>query len=106
MPRKNNKGFNNLIGGIIKEEPSTPASIDAPHEAEAPETTATKDAAPAQTSTGAKRGRPKTEKTEKRVAVTFQIPESLYYELKVAAAQMRTTQQFIVIDALVDWLDK
>lgn len=86
------------MGATVNKAPSVDAIFEAP--------TTTAKEVPTQTSTGAKRGRPKTEKNEKRVAVTFQIPESLYYELKVAAAQMRTTQQFIVIDALVDWLDK
>ena len=88
------------MGATVNKVPSVDAIFEAP-------TTTAKEEATAQLPPHSKkRGRPKTEKPEKRIAVTFQIPESLYYELKVAAAQMRTTQQFIVIDALVDWLDK
>lgn len=87
-------------------QPSTPAPIDAPHEAEAPETTATKEAAPAQTSTGAKRGRPAATTAPDEVNVTFKISKALFQEIRVKAVMENTTQKEIVTAALRQYINK
>lgn len=83
-----------------------PAPIDMPHEAEAPETTATREAAPAQTSTGAKRGRPAATTAPDEVNVTFKISKALFQEIRVKAVMENTTQKEIVTAALRQYLNK
>lgn len=102
---KDNTTFSNLIGGII-DEPSTPAPIDAPHEAAAPEMEATKEEVPAHTSTGAKRGRPAATTAPDEVNVTFKISASLFQEIRVKAVMEHTTQKEIVNAALRQYLNK
>ena len=104
MARKRNTNLGNLIGDII--EPSTPAPIDAPHEAETYETTATKEAGPAQTPTGAKRGRPAATTAPDEVNVTFKISKALFQEIRVKAVMENTTQKEIVTAALRQYLNK
>lgn len=87
-------------------QPSTPAPINAPHETEAIEKTATKEAAPAQTSTGAKRGRPAATTAPDEVNVTFKISAALFQEIRVKAVMEHTTQKEIVNAALRQYLDK
>lgn len=83
-------------------QPSTPA----PHEAEAPETTATIETVLAQTSTGAKRGRPAATTAHDEVNVTFKISKSLFQEIRVKAVMENTTQKEIVTAALRQYLNK
>lgn len=87
-------------------QPSTPAPIDAPHEAETYETTETKEAAPAQTPTGAKRGRPAATTAPDEVNVTFKISKALFQEIRVKAVMENTTQKEIVTAALRQYLNK
>ena len=91
-------------------QPSTPAPIDAPHEAEAPGTTATKEVAPAQTSTGAKRGRPAATTAPDEVNVTFKLSAALMLKVKrfiIAYEEemgVKLTQKEVVTKALNAYL--
>lgn len=86
-------------------QPSATAPVDAPHETAAPEQATVANEVPA-TVEKPKRGRPKKGTNENCTPITVNIPDDLLQELKIAAVQMRTTQKFIIIDALIDWLDK
>lgn len=82
----------------------TPAVPDTPHEAAAPHTTEAKEV-PAQTSTGAKSGRPKTV-TEEVAPLTVRLPKTLLHELKLRAVMEHTTQTEIVATLIKGYLNK
>lgn len=87
-------------------QPSIPAPIDTHHEAEACETTTTKEATSVQPSTGAKRGRPAATTAPDEVNVTFKISKALFQEIRVKAVMENTTQKEIVTAALRQYLNK
>lgn len=104
MARKRNTNLGNLIGDII--EPSTPAPIDTPHEVAVPDTTATKEEAPAVALTEEKKvGRPKTT-TEEVAPLTVKLPKALLHELKLRAVIEHTTQTEIVGTLIRAYLNK
>ncbi len=87
-------------------QPSTPAPIDAPHEAAAPEMEATKEEVPAVAPTEERKaGRPKTKK-EEEAPLTVRLPKTLLYELKLRAVMEHTTQTEIIGTLIKDYLNK
>ena len=86
--------------------PSTPAPIDTPHGAAAPDTTATKEKVPTVALTEEKKvGRPKTT-TEEVVPLTVKLPKTLLHELKLRAVIEHTTQTEIVGTLIRAYLNK
>lgn len=84
-------------------QPSTPAPIDAPHEAAALDTTATKEDDPAAVSTEEKKsGRPKKEPT---MPLTVRLSPELLHELKLRAVMEHTTQTAIIDTLLRKYLN-
>lgn len=84
-------------------QPSTPAPIDAPHEAAAPDTTAAKEDDPAAVSTEEKKsGRPKKEPT---TPLTVRLSPELLHELKLRAVMEHTTQTAIIDTLLRKYLN-
>ena len=67
--------------------------------------TSTAKEAPAQTSTGAKRGRPAATTAPDEVNVTFRLSAALLQELKIKAVMEHTTQKEIVDAALRQYLN-
>ena len=87
-------------------QPLNPAPIDAPHEAEAPDTMATKEEAPAVVlSEEKKSGRPKTI-TEEVAPLTVRLPKTLLHELKLRAVMEHTTQTEIIGTLIKSYLNK
>ena len=87
-------------------QPSTPAPIDAHHEAAAPATTATKEEVPAIALTEEKKvGRPKTTK-EEVAPLTVRLPKTLLHELKLRAVIEHTTQTEIIGTLIKSYLNK
>lgn len=87
-------------------QPSTPAPIDAPHEAAVLDTTATKEDSPAVVSIEEKKsGRPKTI-TEEVAPLTVRLPKNLLHELKLRAVMEHTTQTEIIGTLIKDYLNK
>lgn len=87
-------------------QPSTPAPIDASHEAAASETTVTNEEVPAVVSTEEKKsGRPKTI-TEEVAPLTVRLPKTLLHELKLRAVIEHTTQTEIVGTLIRTYLNK
>lgn len=86
------------MGATVNKAPSVDAIF------EAPTTTAKK--VPAQTSTGAKRGRPAATTAPDEVNVTFKISKALFQEIRVKAVMENTTQKEIVTAALRQYLNK
>lgn len=85
---------------------STPAPIDTPHEVAVPDTTATKEEAPAVALTEEKKvGRPKTT-TEEVAPLTVKLPKTLLHELKLRAVIEHTTQTEIVGTLIRAYLNK
>lgn len=70
---------------------------------EAPTTTAKE--VPAQSSTGAKRGRPAATTAPDEVNVTFRLSKSLIQDIRVKAVMEQTTQKEIVDAALRQYLN-
>lgn len=84
-------------------QPSTPAPIDAPHEAAAPDTTAAKEESPAVASTEEKKlGRPPKEPT---MPLTVRLSPELLHELKLRAVMEHTTQTAIIDTLLRKYLN-
>ena len=83
-------------------QPSTPA----PDETAAPEQATVITEAPAQSTTGAKRGRPAATTAPDEVNVTFKISKALFQEIRVKAVIENTTQKEIVTAALRQYLNK
>lgn len=87
-------------------QPSTPAPIDAPHEAAAPDTTATKEYVPAVASIEERKsGRPKTI-NEEVSPLTVRLPKTLLHELKLRAVMEHTTQTEIIGNLIKSYLNK
>lgn len=84
-------------------QPSAPAPIDAPHEAAAPDTTATKEGYPAVVPTEEKKlGRPPKEPT---MPLTVRLSPELLHELKLRAVMEHTTQTAIIDTLLRKYLN-
>lgn len=84
-------------------QPSTPAPIDAPHEAAALDTTATKEDDPAAVSIEEKKlGRPPKEPT---MPLTVRLSPELLHELKLRAVMEHTTQTAIIDTLLRKYLN-
>lgn len=99
------KGLAALASKQINSTAQPSANIDAPHEAAAPEQATVANEVPA-TVEKPKRGRPRNGTNDNCTPITVNIPDDLLQELKIAAVQMRTTQKAIIVEALIDWLDK
>lgn len=95
---KKKTDLNALAKATICKTPSVDAIFDAP--------TSTAKEAPAQTSTGAKRGRPAATTAPDEVNVTFRLSAALLQELKIKAVMEHTTQKEIVDAALRQYLNK
>lgn len=95
---KKDTDLNASMNNIVNKTPSVDAIFEAP-------TTAAKEA-PAQTSTGAKRGRPAATTAPDEVNVTFRLSKSLIQDIRVKAVMEQTTQKEIVDAALRQYLDK
>lgn len=95
---KKKTDLNALAKATISKTPSVDAIFDAP--------TSTAKEAPAQTSTGAKRGRPAATTAPDEVNVTFKISKALFQEIRVKAVIENTTQKEIVTAALRQYLSK
>lgn len=86
-----------------KKRTSTAMPIDAPHEAEAYETTATKEVAPTVVATEEKKlGRPPKEPT---MPLTVRLSPELLHELKLRAVMEHTTQTAIIDTLLRKYLN-
>lgn len=94
---KKKTDLNALAKATISKTPSVDAIFDAP--------TSTAKEAPAQTSTGAKRGRPAATTAPDEVNVTFRLSAALLQELKIKAVMEHTTQKEIVDAALRQYLN-
>ena len=94
---KKKTDLNALAKATISKTPSVDAIFDAP--------TSTEKEAPAQTSTGAKRGRPAATTAPDEVNVTFRLSAALLQELKIKAVMEHTTQKEIVDAALRQYLN-
>ena len=94
---KKKTDLNALAKATISKTPSVDAFFDAP--------TSTAKEAPAQTSTGAKRGRPAATTAPDEVNVTFRLSAALLQELKIKAVMEHTTQKEIVDAALRQYLN-
>lgn len=94
---KKKTDLNALAKATISKTPSVDAIFDAP--------TSTAEEAPAQTSTGAKRGRPAATTAPDEVNVTFRLSAALLQELKIKAVMEHTTQKEIVDAALRQYLN-
>ena len=94
---KKKTDLNALAKATISNTPSVDAIFDAP--------TSTAKEAPAQTSTGAKRGRPAATTAPDEVNVTFRLSAALLQELKIKAVMEHTTQKEIVDAALRQYLN-
>lgn len=86
------------MNNIVNKTPSVDAIFEAP--------TTTAKEVPAQTSTGAKRGRPAATTAPDEVNVTFKISKALFQEIRVKAVMENTTQKEIVTAALRQYLNK
>lgn len=86
------------MGATVNKVPSVDAIFEAP--------TATAMEAPAQSSTGAKRGRPAATTAPDEVNVTFRLSKSLIQDIRVKAVMEQTTQKEIVDAALRQYLNK
>lgn len=86
------------MNSIVNKAPSVDAIFEAP--------TATAKEVPAQTSTGAKRGRPAATTAPDEVNVTFKISKALFQEIRIKAVIENTTQKEIVTAALRQYLNK
>lgn len=86
------------MGATVNKAPSVDAIFEAP--------TTTAKEVPAQTSTGAKRGRPAATTAPDEVNVTFKISKALFQEIRVKAVMENTTQKEIVTAALRQYLNK
>ena len=95
---KKKTDLNALAKATISKTPSVDAIFDAP--------TSTTKEAPAQTSTGAKRGRPAATTAPDEVNVTFRLSKSLIQDIRVKAVMEQTTQKEIVDAALRQYLNK
>lgn len=93
------------MGATVEKIFEVPASVGAAHDADA-STTASKEEVPAQTSTGAKRGRPAATTAPDEVNVTFRLSKSLIQDIRVKAVMEQTTQKEIVDAALRQYLNK
>lgn len=94
---KKKTDLNALAKATISKTPSVDAIFDAP--------TSTAKEAPAQTPTGAKRGRPAATTAPDEVNVTFRLSAALLQELKIKAVMEHTTQKEIVDAALRQYLN-
>ena len=94
---KKKTDLNALAKATISKTPSVDAIFDAP--------ISTAKEAPAQTSTGAKRGRPAATTAPDEVNVTFRLSAALLQELKIKAVMEHTTQKEIVDAALRQYLN-
>lgn len=94
---KKKTDLNALAKATISKTPSVDAIFDAP--------TSIAKEAPAQTSTGAKRGRPAATTAPDEVNVTFRLSAALLQELKIKAVMEHTTQKEIVDAALRQYLN-
>lgn len=86
------------MGATVNKVPSVDAIFEAP--------TATAKEVPAQSSTGAKRGRPAATTAPDEVNVTFRLSKSLIQDIRVKAVMEQTTQKEIVDAALRQYLNK
>lgn len=86
------------MGATVNKAPSVDAIFEAP--------TTTAKEVPAQTSTGAKRGRPAATTAPDEVNVTFKISKALFQEIRVKAVMENTTQKEIVTAAFRQYLNK
>lgn len=87
-------------------QPSTPAPIGTPHEAAAPDSTATIEEVPALASPEEKKsGRPKTI-NEEVAPLTVRLPKTLLHELKLRAVMEHTTQTEIIGTLIKAYLNK
>lgn len=95
---KKKTDLNALAKATISKTPSVDAIFNTP--------TSTAKEAPAQTSTGAKRGRPAATTAPDEVNVTFRLSKSLIQDIRVKAVMEQTTQKEIVDAALRQYLNK
>ena len=95
---KKKTDLNALANATISKTPSVDAIFNTP--------TSTAKEAPAQTSTGAKRGRPAATTAPDEVNVTFRLSKSLIQDIRVKAVMEQTTQKEIVDAALRQYLNK
>lgn len=95
---KKKTDLNALTKATISKTPSVDAIFNTP--------TSTAKEAPAQTSTGAKRGRPAATTAPDEVNVTFRLSKSLIQDIRVKAVMEQTTQKEIVDAALRQYLNK
>lgn len=93
------------MGATVEKIFEVPASVSTAHDADASNTTASKEVS-AQTSTGAKRGRPAATTAPDEVNVTFRLSKSLIQDIRVKAVMEQTTQKEIVDAALRQYLNK
>lgn len=90
MATKKNTNLNDSINNIANKTPSIDAIFETP----------------AQTSTGAKRGRRAATTAPDEVNVTFRLSKSLIQDIRVKAVMEQTTQKEIVDAALRQYLNK
>lgn len=94
---KKKTDLNALAKATISKTPSVDAIFDAP--------TSTAKEAPAQTSTGAKRGRPAATTAPDEVNVTLKLSAALMQQIKIKAVMEHITQKEIFDAALRQYLN-